>query len=144
MNGTIVMGHKYRKRAQVSLPVIPGPITILGRVRIGSVHKHPEGPNRSSHSICGSVRLVRFRPSAPISGRPELAQHMHIPTDRASQGGPQYAGKSGGPTMKEFPVVMGEPLVYGCGTDLVGVTDGPSKFFRPTGYAYDPTWRGNV
>ncbi|KAG1902979.1 uncharacterized protein F5891DRAFT_978421 [Suillus fuscotomentosus] len=131
MNGTIVMGHKYQKRAQVSLPVIPGPITILGRVRIGSVHKHPEGPNWSSHSICGSVQLVRFRPSAPISKRPELAQHMHIPTDWASQGGPQYAGKSGGPTMKEFPVVM-------------GVMDGPSKFFRPTGYAYDPAWRGNV
>jgi hypothetical protein len=46
--------------------------------------------------------------------------------------------------MKEFPVVMGEPLVYGCGTDLVAVTDGPSKFFRPTGYAYDPARRGNI
>jgi hypothetical protein len=66
---------------------------------------------------------------------------MHIPADR---GGPQYAGRSGGPTMKEFPVVMGEPLVYGCGTDLVAVTDGPSKFFRPTGYAYDPARRGNI
>ncbi|KAG2052966.1 hypothetical protein BDR06DRAFT_1055421 [Suillus hirtellus] len=128
MNGTIVMGHKYRKRAQVSRPVIPGPITILGRVRISSVHKHPEGPNWSSYSICGSVRLVRFRPSAPISGRPKLAQHMRI---HADQGGPQYAGKSGGPTMKEFLVVM-------------GVTDGPSKFFRPTRYAYDPAQRGNV
>ncbi|KAG1823303.1 hypothetical protein EV424DRAFT_1346327 [Suillus variegatus] len=55
---------------------------------------------------------------------------MHIHADWAIQGGPQYAGKSGGPTMKEFPVVM-------------GVTDGPSKCFWPTRYAYDPARRGN-
>ncbi|KAG2108989.1 uncharacterized protein F5147DRAFT_652567 [Suillus discolor] len=96
------------------------------QVQIGPVYKHPEGPDWSSHSICRSAQLVRFRPSAQISGRPELAQHMHIHADRAIRGGPQYAGKSGGPTMEEFPVVMGGPLVYGCGTHLVGVTDGPS------------------
>ncbi|KAG1791306.1 uncharacterized protein HD556DRAFT_1309900 [Suillus plorans] len=118
MNGTIVMGHKLTDE----------PSWLLTVSEEGT--SEPTGYSWAHHNTGKGADWL----STQASGRAQLVLTFNMrigPADRASQGGPQYAGKSGGPTMKEFPVVM-------------GVTDGPSKFFWPTGYAYDPAQRGNI